>query len=297
MILVCPSCATRYFADDESIPPQGRQLRCAACAHSWFFQPELVLQSGETTARVGETRGEAPPAPNELTRERVERARKALAAAQPHANYRAAQAERRRRQQIAAALGGWGASALIFGLAIGGAIVFRGDITRAWPQTASAYAAVGLPVNTFGLSFADIEAERRFEGETPILRVTGLVKNDQDKAHPIAPIRLLLRGENGELLREAPVTPASPIAPPKSAVSFAIELIDPPLSAFDFAIRFAHAGPAAAAAPTTDLAPEDLNAAPLVPDSGSADATLPPAVVEAATSEPADFGNGPAPNP
>lgn len=40
MILTCPSCGTQYVVKDGAIPPEGRQVRCAACKHSWHQQPE-----------------------------------------------------------------------------------------------------------------------------------------------------------------------------------------------------------------------------------------------------------------
>lgn len=40
MILTCPSCGTQYAVKDGAIPPQGRQVRCAACKHSWHQDPE-----------------------------------------------------------------------------------------------------------------------------------------------------------------------------------------------------------------------------------------------------------------
>ena len=47
MILTCPSCGTQYVVKDGAIPPQGRQVRCAACKHSWH-------QDGEPPAMVHE---------------------------------------------------------------------------------------------------------------------------------------------------------------------------------------------------------------------------------------------------
>jgi predicted Zn finger-like uncharacterized protein len=41
MILTCPACATQYVVKDGAIPPQGRQVRCASCKHSWHQDPEL----------------------------------------------------------------------------------------------------------------------------------------------------------------------------------------------------------------------------------------------------------------
>lgn len=41
MILTCPNCGTQYVVKDGAVPPQGRQVRCAACKHSWHQDPEL----------------------------------------------------------------------------------------------------------------------------------------------------------------------------------------------------------------------------------------------------------------
>ena len=39
MILTCPNCGTQYVVKDGAIPPEGRQVRCAACKHSWHQAP------------------------------------------------------------------------------------------------------------------------------------------------------------------------------------------------------------------------------------------------------------------
>ena len=62
MILTCPACDTKYVVKDGAIPPQGRQVRCASCKHSWHQDPELVLAepASETEIDFG---GPPPPQP------------------------------------------------------------------------------------------------------------------------------------------------------------------------------------------------------------------------------------------
>ena len=50
MILTCPSCGTQYVVKDGAIPPEGRQVRCAACKHSWHQDSELELEASAMVA-------------------------------------------------------------------------------------------------------------------------------------------------------------------------------------------------------------------------------------------------------
>ena len=57
MILTCPSCGTQYVVKDGAVPPGGRQVRCAACKHSWHQDPE---PSADASAEREPEPGPAP---------------------------------------------------------------------------------------------------------------------------------------------------------------------------------------------------------------------------------------------
>ena len=64
MILTCPSCGTQYVVKDGAIPPQGRQVRCASCKHSWHQNPEgAEAIEPETEAETAAPAAQEPAAP------------------------------------------------------------------------------------------------------------------------------------------------------------------------------------------------------------------------------------------
>ena len=50
MILTCPDCGTQYVVKDDAIPPEGRQVRCAACKHSWHQDPETSADAAHAAS-------------------------------------------------------------------------------------------------------------------------------------------------------------------------------------------------------------------------------------------------------
>jgi predicted Zn finger-like uncharacterized protein len=61
MILTCPSCGTQYVVKDGAIPPEGRQVRCAACKHSWHQNPEEASAPEPPPAGDAAEEDVAPP--------------------------------------------------------------------------------------------------------------------------------------------------------------------------------------------------------------------------------------------
>jgi predicted Zn finger-like uncharacterized protein len=63
MILTCPACDTKYVVKNDAIPPQGRQVRCASCKHSWHQDAELILAEPATEGEI-DFGGPPPPQPD-----------------------------------------------------------------------------------------------------------------------------------------------------------------------------------------------------------------------------------------
>jgi predicted Zn finger-like uncharacterized protein len=65
MIITCPACATRYDVDDDRFQPDGRSVRCAECAESWFVPAptpvENLMPLKPKARKLDETREEPAP--------------------------------------------------------------------------------------------------------------------------------------------------------------------------------------------------------------------------------------------
>ncbi|WP_084399464.1 MJ0042-type zinc finger domain-containing protein [Henriciella aquimarina] len=209
MILTCPNCETQYFADDSTIGESGRTVKCAACDYSWFVGPE------------GEVKGARGP----------------IAGA--HEAYREKVRERRRRASRSAAVMAWLVVGGVFGAIIAGSVIFRDRVVQVWPQSAATFKAAGLEVNRFGLEFLETEAERYFDGTTPILEITGDVENTSGRQRGAPYVRVLLLDEAGKTIGEsfAPVTPEQ--IPAGRRGSFKTRVENPPFEAFELELQFA----------------------------------------------------------
>jgi predicted Zn finger-like uncharacterized protein len=238
MILVCPSCDTRYFADDAAVGREGRRVRCASCGHSWFAKPqeESEVASSESTG---------------LTREQVERLRQTAAensAARtgPHSEFRAREHARRRRNRALAAAVAWIGGFALFAGTAAAAVVFRNEVAEAWPRTASLYRMVGLDVNRFGLSFVDVAAKRSFDGTTPVLTVTGVAVNEGKERRAAPEVRVSLKDEQGKEVHAWTDKLSAPSIGPGERVPFSSKVVAPPVETFGLEVTFARSDEAPA---------------------------------------------------
>lgn len=207
MILTCPECETQYFAEDSTIGDSGRTVKCAACDHSWFVGQELPDPAVATVAGA-------------------------------HEAYRRKVSERRRRKSRNAAFTSWLVTGALFASILGGMIVFRKSVVQIWPQSASAFASIGMEVNRFDLEFLETEAERFFDGTTPILEIRGAVQNISDAAVSAPLVRVTLLDDEGASVAQAlaPVTPGR--IPAEANARFLARIENPPFESFELELSF-----------------------------------------------------------
>ena len=198
-------------------------VRCAGCGATWRAKAERAL---ELTVTNEEGAFAAEPEAEVEDDDLFERPVSELAGEELPKAFRArAQAERRVRE---AATQGviWAGMGAVFALLLVCAIVFRIDIVELWPRTASAYAAIGMPVNGSGLSIEDVHARPILQDGRPVLLVSGVVRSIRAKPVLARPIALLDKDQKHILVRSA--LPGGRLVLPGEVRRFAIRMVDPP---------------------------------------------------------------------
>lgn len=254
MILVCPSCDTRYFADDSKIGKEGRRVRCATCGHAW-------------TAKVQDEDGAPAPAEETgLTREQVERLRQTAQAnskvrAGPHAEFRAQQQAKKKRERGRAVTIAWVSTAIVFAGALIAAVLFRNEVANAFPKVASLYQLVGLDVNRFGLVLENVDAKRSFDGTTPVLTVTGAAVNNSEEVRLMPQLRVTLKDESGKEVQTWTDDFAVAQLAPGERTEFTTRFEAPPVETYRLTVAFAEKDSGATGGDTqvepTDAAPAE----------------------------------------
>lgn len=119
-----------------------------------------------------------------------------------------------------------------------GVIAWRADIVRLLPQTASLYAAVGLPVNLRGLAFENVRMSRVEQEGVGVMVVEGSIVNVTGKPVEVPRLRLALRNDAKSEIYAWTAQPGRSILAPGDALPFRSRLASPPADARDVQVRF-----------------------------------------------------------
>ena len=239
MILTCPACATRYQADDAKFPPQGRQVRCAKCGHSWHQQPpppeNPALSVAEPDPVLDTPAAEAAPVPETAQPEPAfARTRNSTFKPPPPTKPR-----QPLLPMLAVALGWIGLIAVVLLIGLS-AVRYRQEITVIWPQSAGVYSRLGMKVNTQGIDFVHVDYHRESEDGQIVLAVTGQIVNNGTRELPVPQtIRVTLSDAGNHELYHWNFAPGAQTLKPGQTLPFTTRLSSPPASARHLEVRFA----------------------------------------------------------
>jgi predicted Zn finger-like uncharacterized protein len=124
-------------------------------------------------------------------------------------------------------------------MAVLGAILgWRADVVRVMPQTASLFAAIGLPVNLRGLTFLDVKTNKEVQDGVPVLVVEGRITNITKLMLEVPRLRFAMRNGAGNEVYSWSTLPTQPILAPGAEQSFRTRLASPPAEGREVMVRF-----------------------------------------------------------
>lgn len=119
---------------------------------------------------------------------------------------------------------------------------WRNDFVRVFPQTASFYATLGLPVNLRGVIINDIATTTEQHDGVPILVVEGNVVNDTRRIADVPRLKFVVRNAANEEIYSWTAVPPRATLSPGETVAFRSRLASPPPDGRDVLVRFVNRG-------------------------------------------------------
>jgi predicted Zn finger-like uncharacterized protein len=292
IVIECPNCGTRYRLPPEAIGPKGRQVACAHCGGTWqakaekpdrsdsdvLFDEDAEAALDEAFAAVErdtaeESAPEDEPAPMPDSAEAESRdasiaaIKAAIAPRTPRSADKKPVASDKKRQKafdkrqrailnslpLARTRRGVrlvAVSALL--LLIAGAVVFRTEIVRQFPDLAGAYEAVGLRVNVVGLELHDVTTLMTLRNGSNVMQVDARIFNVAGRRVRVPPVVVTLVDDSGAPLYEWSVAPEARELEAGEVTDVTTQLTAPPQGATRVRLAFTDGkAPASGAAPSS----------------------------------------------
>lgn len=198
MILTCENCHTRYLVPGDAIGADGREVRCAACHHQWFQEPQGFYQYVEEIEPIPESVRPVPEG-SALPVIRV--------AGAPETGRNA----------------GYMAAALVFLLVFTGLVAERGKLVHAWLPSVRFYQALhiapALPGQ--GLSLDQITAAVTPDAQgVNTLNLKGHIINPTNRAVKVPPLHASIVLDGGMVFNGWQIDPPQPAIVPHGDITF-----------------------------------------------------------------------------
>lgn len=276
MLIVCPTCATPYQVTPDALGA-GRHVRCAHCKNTWFATAESAelaaaipsvtaadnrlpaqipagfpIHSGDIippsapAAPQNEdpfTMADAPPlVPHDHPEAAADSAPKFEPGVPDHIEIaprvRPTYAERREQRSLRQRLLALPMLIVVLLAILFSALNWRAGVVRQFPQTASLYAAIGLPVNLRGLFFENVRSTSELHDGVTVLIVEGTIVNLTTRTLEVPRLRLSLRNAVGHEVYAWTALPPKGTLGSGNGLPFRARLASPPPDGRDVIVRF-----------------------------------------------------------
>lgn len=270
MLIVCPTCTTAYEVAVTALGGGGRHVRCASCKNTWFATAEPVLEEVAAAAAAAAEPAPAddfaafaedvlPPAPAAsdnpfavadapplVPQDPPDAAAKfdpgvpdpPEAAAVAPKRALPARVDGKNRPGLLRRLFSLPMLILMMLAMLLGALNWRAAVVRHFPQTASLYAAIGLPVNLRGLFFDGVKSRNETEDGTSVLVIEGTIVNLTTRTLEVPRLRFALRNASGHEVYAWTAQPARSTIGSGNGLPFRARLASPPVDGRDVIVRF-----------------------------------------------------------
>jgi predicted Zn finger-like uncharacterized protein len=275
MHIICPHCTTSYAIDLATLGATGRTVRCSRCKEVWLARPEDATEIAALAPAMAEAGGPSGPldaaaewdalareeggqetpvvdspsisgdweasdgsetdrpwiARHDATdietgpRRRLSGLRNLL---KPAALFRASGKPFVGLPTVCAAMG-----ALVLAL-----IIWRVDVVRLLPQTATFYKMVGLDVNLRGLIFKDVKITTETVEGKPVLVIEGVITGDAHKPVELPRLRFSVRDAQGAEVYAWNAVLEQSVLKPGEKAWFKSRLASPPPEGRNIDVRF-----------------------------------------------------------
>ncbi|MGC2774533.1 MAG: MJ0042-type zinc finger domain-containing protein [Bradyrhizobium sp.] len=272
MFIICPHCTTSYAIDLATLGTAGRNVRCSRCKEVWLAHPEDAVEAPAPIPAMAEagaagTAGAPRDAADEweaLAREEADERppevdSPPLAAGWPEDETVEAEADSEEPASTKAsrfailkkfirhpALPPLAGRAIFNLPALTAAmaaltialVVWRADVVRLMPQTASFYKLVGLEVNLRGVSFKDLKVATETVDGKPVLVIEGMIVSTTKKAVDLPRLRFSVRDAQGTEIYAWNSVLDQTVLKPGERTAFKSRLASPPPEGRNIDIRF-----------------------------------------------------------
>ncbi len=271
MHIICPHCTTSYAIDLATLGGAGRTVRCSRCKEVWLARPEDAIDMAAPVPAMAEASAQADGADamaewEAMGREDDVEARQIPVVDSPSisgdlpgnggdwpsvAQDDALDARPRRQPWLRRvlrprALPGMPGSSLVslptacaaMGALILALMIWRVDVVRLLPQTASFYKMVGLEVNLRGLMFKDVKITTETVEGKPVLVIEGVIVGQAKKPVELPRLRFSVRDAQGAEIYAWNAVLEQAVLKPGERAWFKSRLASPPPEGRHIDVRF-----------------------------------------------------------